>query len=41
VGGKDGAAALLGVRRSTLNSMMKRLGILRPKGLTPDQLIEG
>jgi PAS domain S-box-containing protein len=31
VGGKDGAAAQLGVRRSTLNSIMKRLGIVRPK----------
>jgi PAS domain S-box-containing protein len=31
VGGGDGAAARLGVRRSTLHSIMKRLGIVRPK----------
>jgi len=31
IGGKDGAAALLGLQRSTLNSLMKRLGISRPK----------
>jgi formate hydrogenlyase transcriptional activator len=31
VGGRDGAAAQLAVRRSTLNSMMKRLGISRPR----------
>jgi PAS domain S-box-containing protein len=29
IGGKDGAAAQLALRRSTLNSMMKRLGITR------------
>ncbi len=27
IGGKDGAAALLGIKRSTLNSKMKKLGI--------------
>ncbi|HXY41325.1 MAG TPA: sigma 54-interacting transcriptional regulator [Vicinamibacteria bacterium] len=31
IGGKGGAAEELGVERSTLNSMMKRLGISRPK----------
>ena len=30
VSGKDGAAARLAVQRSTLNSLMKRLGISRP-----------
>jgi PAS domain S-box-containing protein len=30
VGGRNGAAARLDVRRSTLNSMIKRLGIARP-----------
>jgi formate hydrogenlyase transcriptional activator len=34
IGGRDGAAARLAVRRSTLNSMMKRLGISRPMSLT-------
>jgi len=30
VGGPDGAAARLGLKRTTLNSMMRRLGIARP-----------
>jgi len=31
IGGRDGAAARLGLQRSTLNSLMKRLGISRPR----------
>jgi formate hydrogenlyase transcriptional activator len=34
IGGSDGAAARLGMKRTTLQSRMKNLGITRPK-LTP------
>lgn len=30
IAGKDGAAAILGLKRTTLQSLMKRLGIIRP-----------
>jgi transcriptional regulator with GAF, ATPase, and Fis domain len=35
VRGKGGAAERLGLKRTTLNSKMKRLGVRRPAGLTP------
>jgi PAS domain S-box-containing protein len=43
IGGKDGAAARLGLQRSTLNSLMKRLGIIRPatRGSTPSPYAPG
>ena len=33
IGGKGGAAEILGLKRTTLYSLMKRLGVTRPRGL--------
>jgi formate hydrogenlyase transcriptional activator len=38
IGGPDGAAARLGLKRTTLNSKMKKLGIERRETPKPEQL---
>ncbi len=40
VRGKDGAAERLGLKRSTLQSRMKKLGIRRPTGRSPRDAVE-
>ncbi len=40
VRGKDGAAERLGLKRSTLQSRMKKLGIRRPTGRSPRAAVE-
>ena len=40
IGGQRGAAARLGLKRTTLITKMKKLGISRPMQDDPDQLLE-